>query len=540
MATLEKEVIVPDLGDFKEVEIIEVLVKVGDTIQPEQSLITLESDKAAMEVPSPFGGVVTSILVKPGDRVKKDSLICHLNTLPSASKLQDTVDLAAEIPSTASSVLPADSTPLLSEKVVVVPDLGGFKNIEVIEVLVKPGDTVHAEDSLITLESDKAAMEVPCPWKGTVKMIKVAAGDRVSTGTPILILSDVLETESHKINVIPPSSPHSLVSPSEKPALPSQEKPSSRATKNIPPHASPAVRRFARELGANLHEIQGTGPKGRILKENVQQFIKERLQQVATVPTVSLSTPTFPFALPPLPEIDFSQFGPIEKQALSRIQKLSGPYLHRNWLSIPHITQHEEVDITELENFRQSLKAEASSKGIKVSLLPFVMKALVSALKQYPSFNASLENDGKTLILKHYFHIGVAVDTPQGLVVPVVPDVDKKSIFMLAAELAEVSEKARAGKLRQSDLEGGCCTISSLGGIGGTAFTPIINAPEVAILGLSKSKIQPQWQENQFVPRRMVPLSLSYDHRVIDGAQAARFIVYLGELLTDLRRILLY
>jgi pyruvate dehydrogenase E2 component (dihydrolipoamide acetyltransferase) len=433
------------------------------------------------------------------------------------------------------------------EQEVVVPDIGDFKNVEIIEVLVKPGDTIKPEDSLITLESDKAAMEVPSPVGGVVKAMKVKAGDRVNKGSPILVLevSGAGAAVPAQAPAAAPEAPTAQAAAPEparapEPAVPPAQAPEPVAEagegRKVPSHASPAIRRFARELGAALDRIKGTGPKGRILKEDVQRFVKESLKRAEQAPAAA---PGGAFALPPIPEVDFTKFGAVETQPLSRIQKLSGPFLHRNWVGIPHVTQHEDADITDLEEFRKSLKGEADKKGIKLSFLPFVMKAVVGSLKAYPNFNASLAASGEELILKKYFHIGVAVDTPGGLVVPVIRDVDQKSIFDLAAELAEVSGKARGGKLRGPDLEGGCFTISSLGGIGGTAFTPIINAPEVAILGLSRSQTKPVWDGKEFQPRLMLPLSLSYDHRVIDGAQAARFIVHLGGLLADLRRVLL-
>jgi pyruvate dehydrogenase E2 component (dihydrolipoamide acetyltransferase) len=445
-----------------------------------------------------------------------------------------------------------------AEKEVVVPDIGDFKNIEIIEVLVKPGDVVQPEDSLITLESDKAAMEVPSPVGGRVKSVGVKVGDRVSKGSPILVLDIAGGAESAVPSPATPApaapetpvaqaapEPPKAVEPAPKPEAPAPRAetrppvptPAGEEARAIPPHASPAIRKFARELGADLAKIEGTGPKGRILKEDVQRFVKASLERLSTAPEAAPGGGRF--ALPPIPDIDFSRFGAIEMQPLSRVKKLSGPNLHRNWVGIPHVTQHDEADITDLEAFRQSLKAEAEQRGVKLTFLPFVIKAVVAVLKAFPHFNASLAANGEELILKKYVHLGVAVDTPEGLVVPVLRDVDRKSLFELAAELAEISAKARGKKLRNTDLEGGCFTVSSLGGIGGTAFTPIINAPEVAILGLSKTQTKPVWQDGQFVPRLMLPLSLSYDHRVIDGAQAARFIVYLSGVLADLRRVLL-
>lgn len=553
MAAVQTEVHVPDIGDYKDIEVIEVLVKPGDVIREEDSLITLESDKAAMEVPSPQAGTVKSIQVKPGDRVSKGSLILMLEASNEAP--------AQPLVSAAPAAVPAAPTPISAPapfappaaspkaapgpgaiEEVLVPDIGDYKDIEVIEVLVKPGDLIQEEDSLITLESDKAAMEVPSPRGGTVKAVHVKAGDRVSKGSKVLTLETVggapVAAPAAERVVEAPS-----VSKESAPVVPASAPPTASASVPVsppesgehPPHASPSIRKFARELGVELAQVQGTGPKGRIVREDVQRFVKASLKSAQS----SAAQAGVGFGLPPAPAIDFSRFGPVETQALSRIQKLSGPNLHRNWVSIPHITQYDDADITDLEAFRKSLKLESERRGIKLSFLPFVMKAVAASLKAYPTFNASLAPSGESLILKQYVHIGVAVDTPEGLVVPVVRDVDQKAVFDIAAELVELSQKARNKKLRGADLEGGCFTISSLGGIGGTAFTPIINAPEVAILGLSKSQMKPVYQDGGFVPRLMLPLSLSYDHRVIDGALAARFITHLSTTLADLRRVLL-
>lgn len=432
------------------------------------------------------------------------------------------------------------------QKEITVPDIGDFKNVEIIEVLVKPGDSIQAETPLITLESDKAAIEVPSPFAGVVHTLHVKVGDRVSRGSPVLMLElaeagapAAVPSPSAVAEAAIPAAPTLAATPPAPPAAEpvAQTLPAPLAAageQSLPSHASPAIRKFARELGADLSRIAGTGPKGRILKEDVQRYIKESLARPVTAVSAGGG-----FALPPAPEIDFARYGEIERKPLSRIQKLSGANLHRSWISIPHVTYQEEADITDLEAFRQSLKAEADKRGVKFTFLPFVLKAVAAALKQFPAFNASLAANGEELIFKRYLHMGVAVDTPDGLVVPVLRDVDKKSLFELAAELGEVSQRARGKKLRNTDLEGGCFTITSLGGIGGTGFTPIINPPEVAILGLSKAQTKPVWQDGQFVPRLMLPLSLSFDHRVIDGAQAARFAAYLSAALADLRRVLL-
>ncbi len=428
-----------------------------------------------------------------------------------------------------------------------VPDIGDYKNIPVIEVLVKPGDKVAAEDSLLTLESDKATMEVPSPAAGVVKELKVKVGDKVSEGTLVLTLeADVAAAAPQKPEPAvsaPPAAerkPASPVKPVAAPAEPQLRAPepesAAPAGDAVAAHASPSVRRLAREFGVDLSRVKGTGPKQRILKEDVQNHVKTELSQPrgGTAAAGGMG-----FNLPPLPQVDFAKFGPVESKPLSRIRKLSGAFLHRNWVSIPHITQHDEADITELETFRKSQADEAKKSGIKFTMLGFLMKAVVVALKQHPEFNASLSPDGENLIIKQYYHIGVAVDTPNGLVVPVIRDADKKGLLEIAKDLGEMSARMRAGKIAPADLQGGCFSISSLGGLGGTLFTPIINAPEVAILGVGKAMMKPVWNGKEFTPRLMLPLSLSYDHRVIDGAQGARFISFLSSVLSDIRRLVL-
>ena len=449
---------------------------------------------------------------------------------------------------------------MLSEIEIKIPDIGDFADVEVIELLVAPGDTVQIEDPLLSLESDKAAMEVPSPHSGVIRELRVSVGDRVSEGTVVAILtiedqSEVSQAESPTAPVDessaetseetvdnaqtdknPGAKPTAAVEGSAHHEPPASLPPPVQKSGDSVPHASPGIRRFARELGADLTQIHGSGPKGRIIKEDVKNWIKQRLSAPITA---SSSGPAL--GIPPIPEVDFSRFGETETVSLGRIQKLSGQHLQRAWLNIPHVTQHDEADITELEEFRRSLKDEAAQEGVRVTLLGFVLKILVSALKKFPRFNASLNPGGESLTLKRYFHIGVAVDTPDGLVVPVIRDVDQKTILELARELGEISEKARNGKLSPADMQGGCISVSSLGGIGGTAFTPIVNAPEVAILGLSRSRLSPVWNpdEGSFQPRLMLPMSLSYDHRVIDGAEAARFCAYLTRTLADMRRIML-
>ncbi len=429
-------------------------------------------------------------------------------------------------------------------KEVVVPDIGDFKDVPVIEVLVKPGDSVKADDSLVTLESDKATMEVPAPFGGVVKEMKVKVGDKVSEG--VLILTLEAQDGTQQPVTKPARAPAASVASTPSAPAPAQSSPTTAvpapavASASLAvvdevgfarTHASPGVRRFARELGVDLSKVKGSGPKGRVLKEDVQGYIKSTLARPAPA--------AGGFSVLPLPVVDFAKFGPIELTPLSRIKKISGANLHRNWATIPHVTQNDEADITELEAFRKQMSDEMQKQGIRVTLLAFLIKAAVTALKRYPQFNASLSADGESLVLKQYFNIGVAVDTPNGLVVPVIRDCDKKGVMQLAKELGEVSAKAREGKLSPADMQGGCFSISSLGGIGGLNFTPIINAPEVAILGVSRAVMKPVWKDGEFVPRLMLPLSLSYDHRVVDGAEGARFITYLNSVLNDIRRLVL-
>ena len=430
-----------------------------------------------------------------------------------------------------------------------VPDIGDFKNIPVIEVFVKPGDTVKAEDSLMTLESDKATMDVPSPASGVVKQIMVKTGDKVSKGTLVLTLEPIQAQAQAPAAGASPTAATAAPAPASVVAAavvstptPALSAPLPVTPANVPSgpaHASPSVRQFARELGVDLSRLTGSGPKNRILREDVQAFVKVELAKARNDARGEVSSGGLGFNIAPMPQIDFSKFGTIETKPLSRIRKLSGGFLHRNWVSIPHVTQHDEADITELESFRKSQAAEARQKGIKFTLMGFLLKASVVALKQFPEFNASLSPDGESLVLKHYFHIGIAVDTPHGLVVPVLRDIDKKGLLELAQELGAVSERMRTGKIAPADVQGGCFSISSLGGLGGSMFTPIINAPEVAILGVGKATMKPVWDGKAFQPRLMLPLSLSYDHRVIDGAQGARFVSFLSQTLADIRRLVL-
>ncbi len=529
------QVLVPDIGDFKEVEVIEILVKPGDAVSKEQSLITLESDKATMEIPSPAAGVVKELKIKPGDKVSKGSPILELDAQEEAAKKE-------ELPKPGAKAEPAaGSSGNGSSTTVPVPDIGDFKEVEVIEVLVKPGDTVAKEQSLVTLESDKATMEIPSPASGVVKELKLKVGDKVSKGAPILVLAGGASAPAPAPKKEPSREPAKEAAPASAPAPAPRPVPREpQEETGAKPHASPSVRKFARELGVDLARVSGSGPKGRVLHADVQAFVKSAIAGGGAGAVVKGGGGgALPFNLPAWPEVDFAKFGPVEVKPLSRIQKLSGPYLHRNWISMPHVTQFDEADITELEAFRKAQTAQTEKKGFKLTMLAFLMKASVTALREYPIFNSSLDKSGENVILKKYFHIGVAVDTPGGLVVPVVRDADRKGVFDIAHELSEISKLARDGKLKPGDMQGGTFSISSLGGIGGTAFTPIINAPEVAILGVSRATLRPFWTGKEFAPRLMLPLSLSYDHRAIDGATAARFSTFLVSVLSDIRKLIL-
>ncbi len=548
------EVKVPDIGDFESVEVIEVLVKPGDTIAVDQSLITVESDKASMEIPSSHAGVVQSVQVKVGDKVAEGSVVLIVAAAGAAAAPAPAASAPAPAPVAAPVPAPVAAAPSpapvtagpAADITVEVPDIGDFDSVEVIEILVNVGDKVAVDDSLITVESDKASMEIPSSAAGTVTKLLVKIGDKVAKGSPVAVLKG---EGGAAVSAAPapvtaasaaPAAPAVVSAPVPAVAAPAAPTaalaPVAAGDHVVKPHASPSVRKFARELGVDLSRVSGTGPKQRITFDDVRNFVKKALAQPAASAPAPVSAGGG-LDLLPWPKIDFSKFGPIEAQPLSRIKKLSGANLARNWVMIPHVTNNDLADITELEAFRVAMNKEYEKAGVKFTMLAFVIKAVVAALKKHPEFNASL--DGDNLILKKYYHIGFAADTPNGLVVPVLRDADKKGIVDIARETAELAKKARDGKLSGADMQGGCFSISSLGGIGGTDFTPIVNAPEVAILGLSKSSMQPVWDGKAFVPRLMLPLSLSYDHRVIDGAAAARFNVSLSQFLADFRRVLL-
>jgi pyruvate dehydrogenase E2 component (dihydrolipoamide acetyltransferase) len=547
------EVKVPDIGDFDEVAVIELLVKVGDTVKAEQSLITVESDKASMEIPSSTAGVVKELRVKLGDKVKEGSVVLMVEASgdaaasPSAPAAAPAPAPVAAAPAAAPAAVAA--TPAASGPVEVhVPDIGDFKDVAVIEIFVKPGDAIKMEQSLITVESDKAAMEIPSSAAGVLKELKVKIGDKVNIGDLLAILEGSVAAAA-------PAAVSAVASGSAAPAAvsaPVTAPTSAAAAVSAPahnpgastlglPHASPSVRKFARELGVPLEEVKGNGPKGRITQDDVQAFTKAVMAGATQTKAQAAKAPAggdgAALGLIPWPKVDFAKFGPIERKEMGRIKKISGANLLRNAIMIPAVTNHDDADITELEAFRVSTNKENEKSGIKVTMLAFLIKACVAALKKYPEFNSSL--DGDALVYKNYWHIGFAADTPNGLMVPVIKDADKKGILQISQEMGELAKKARDGKLSPAEMTGATFTISSLGGIGGKYFTPIINAPEVAILGVCKSTHEPVWDGKQFVPRLMLPLSLTWDHRVIDGAAAARFNAYLGQILGDFRRVLL-
>lgn len=546
-----ENIIVPDIGGAEGVEVIELNVSVGDHVNEDDGIVTLESDKATMEVPAPFAGVIKELKVAVGDQVSEGSLVAVIDTDASASASDNNnadADASSEAAGSAQSSGSAQNNTQETTQEsleITVPDIGGAEGVEVIEIAVKAGDQVEEDQALITLESDKATMDVPAPSAGTIESIAVNVGDKVSEGSLVAnLLTSPKQTAAKPAagkQSAPASAPAAAqaASPSQQPAASNpaiaqlvQAAEASAVDSSI--HASPAVRRVASEFGINLKLVKATGPKGRILKEDVQNYVRSVLAGASTGAAAGAG-------LPEAPKVDFSKFGETETKALTKIKKLTGKFLSRNWLLVPHVTQFNDADITDLEAFRQEEKATAAKQGIKLTPLVFIMKAVVAALKEFPEFNASLSQDGSELILKKYFNIGVAVDTPEGLVVPVIKGVDCKGIFELSKELGEISAKAREGKLLPKDMQGACFTISSLGGIGGTAFTPIVNLPEVAILGVSRSQMKPVYnaESKQFDARLMLPLSLSYDHRVIDGAEGARFIMYLSKNLEDIRQLVL-
>ena len=522
------QVKVPDIGDFKDVPVIDVLVKPGDTVKAEDPLISLESDKATMDVPSPASGIVQEIKIHIGDKVSEGALVLLLETAEGAAAAPQT---QAPTPPP-----PAATNSAGGVAEVKVPDIGDFKEVPIIEILVKPGDTVKAEQPLITLESDKATMDVPSPLNGVVKEIKAQVGQKVSEGTVILTLQSGDAKVMPETAVATADSKPAAASGPAATAAPAKTAVDENAFKLA--YAGPGVRKLARELGVDLGKVTGSGTHGRIVKEDVEAFAKGGGATATAASSAAAGGGVGGVDLLPWPKVDFAKFGPVESKPLSRIQKISGANLHRNWVMIPAVTYHEDADITELEAFRVQINKEGEkSGGVKLTMLAFLIKACVRALQQFPSFNTSL--DGDNLIYKQYYHIAFAADTPNGLVVPVVKDADKKGVFDIAAETGALARKAREGKLGPAEMQGACFTISSLGGIGGTAFSPIINAPEVAILGVNKSVMKPVWDGKQFAPRLILPMSLSADHRVIDGALATRFNVYLAQLLADFRRVLL-
>ncbi|PHR64765.1 MAG: dihydrolipoyllysine-residue acetyltransferase [Idiomarina sp.] len=581
-----KEVKAPDVGG-DEVEVIEILVNKGDSVEAEDSLITVESDKASMDIPAPFAGVIAEMKVKVGDKIKEGDLLAMFEASSSSDDdadadtsdepASDTAQAGSDTQSTdsadqdestakaesADEGKPANKGKSGGEKKVIevtVPDIGEDGEVDVIEVLVSEGDEISAEDGLITLETDKATMDVPSPEAGVVKSVEVKVGDKVKQGSLVIKLEvagePVSDTASAGSDTQSQGSADAEKSPAKADSAESGKSEDKSADRKppVPDHpldkkskaeglayASPAVRRLAHEFGVDLNKVKGSGRKERILKEDVQEYVKYELSRPKATASSGVDQGAGGLQVIAPPKVDFSKFGEIEEVPLTRIQKISGPNLHRNWVTIPHVTQFDEADITELEAFRkQENELQAKKKdGVKITPLVFIMKAVAKALREYPVFNSSLADDGEHLIMKKYVHIGIAVDTPNGLVVPVIRDVDKKGIYELSDELLEISAKARDGKLKAQDMQGGCFSISSLGGIGGTAFTPIVNAPDVAILGVSKSEMKPKWNGKDFEPRLMLPLSLSYDHRVIDGAVAARFSVYLSAVLSDIRKLVL-
>lgn len=547
-----EKVLVPDVGG-DEVEIIEICFAVGDTLEADEGIVTVETDKASMDIPAPFAGELVSLTVKVGDKIKEGDVIAEMKAAGAASAPTEEAPAAAvvETPAAVAAIVaaaPVAAAVATASQVIeiAVPDIGEDGEVDVIEVLVSVGDVIEEEDGLITLETDKATMDVPSTHAGTVKEVFISNGDKVKEGSLVIKLetsggaAPVAATPA--IAAAPVAAPVvAAPTPVVPKAAPVPHHPQAGNVKKGSIYTSPSIRRLAREFGVDLTLVKGTGRKGRILKEDVQSYVKYELSRPKANAGSSVAAGEGGLQVVSAKAIDFSKFGEIETKALTRIQKISGPFLHRNWVTIPHVTQFDEADITNVEAFRkeQNVVCEKQKLGFKITPLVFILKAAADALRTFPTFNSSLSEDGESLILKKYIHIGVAVDTPNGLVVPVVRDVDQKGIHQLSRELLEISMKARDGKLKATDMQGGCFTISSLGGIGGTAFTPIVNAPEVAILGVSKSEIKPKWNGKDFEPKLMLPLSMSYDHRVIDGALAARFTVHLAGVMSDIRKLVL-
>ena len=558
MAT--SNMMIPDLGGAENVEVIEICVAVGDVVSEGDSIIVVETDKASMEIPASNAGTIKNIVLKEGDTCSQGDVMVEMEaadvlgeaSVVSGAVLTPEVEAQAEIKAEVEPVdggmsnVVVESIVETSERFALVPDLGGAADVEVIEVSVKVGDELAEGDSLVVLETDKASMEIPVAFAGSVIEIKVVEGDKVNVGDAIAVLTSKTEALVEPSEVVLPvaEEPEVLVVPVVQAKQAVAAAPALAQTQasvvpdvvavvaNSAAHAGPAVRMLARELGVDLAQVASTGPRDRVLKEDIQAFVKQKLQQPAA-PSMQGQGIAQP------PEIDFSQFGAIDRVKMSKIKRITAQNMTRSWLNVPHVTQFDHADITELEVFRKGLKAEAEQRGTKVTPLPFMLKACAMALLEYPQFNVSLDNDGEHIVEKHYVNIGVAVDTPSGLMVPVIRDVDKKSIWQLSEEVIAMGAKAKAKKLLPADMQGGCFTISSLGSIGGTAFTPIVNTPEVAILGVSKAEMQPRWNGAEFEPRLMMPLSLSYDHRAVNGADAARFTQYLGKLLGDIRHLVM-
>jgi pyruvate dehydrogenase E2 component (dihydrolipoamide acetyltransferase) len=536
------DIVVPDLGDFSDVEVIEVLVSEGDRVEREDGLITLETDKASMDVPSPRDGVIESLSVSVGDRINSGDVIGKLSSDGAGSEQQEPAKASEPAESSEAAAEEAAAAPDSGgEQTLTVPDIGDFEDVDVLEVHIAEGQAISAEDPLITLETDKASMDVPAEVGGTVKSVLVSVGDKVSKGSSVAVVEAAGDAGAAPAKSAPAGKQEpetKKAAPAQQPAQPAKQAAPAKPGK-LPPineagfaraHASPSVRKLARELGVDLAQVKGSGQKSRVLHDDVKAFVKAILSGQAAAPGGT--------GLPQTPKVDFEKYGEIETQRLTRIQKISGPRLQASWINLPHVTQHDLADITELESRRQKLKGPAKEKGIPLTPLAFILKACVATLQEFPKVNASLADDGENLVLKKYCHLGFAADTDQGLVVPVIRDADQKDVYELAKELAELSLAAREGKLKAEQMQGATFTVSSLGGIGGTAFTPIINSPEVAILGVSRHSMQPVWNGEKFRPRLMLPLSFSYDHRVIDGAMAARFTTYLGEALGDVDSLL--